>query len=286
MLTLFSQKTDDPGKVSINDFAVPGTKSVYLYYRALLTFPYSLDDKMSGARDKFFSLKNETYMRILLNKRDTNFNFFITREYANTEPDMKSITCYSINKKKVSTRKIKESGNNFLTKVDPNYFMDLSSFRNNDDNVIIDIAYSFTINSKKEINFYMDRTRDYKLVIIKADIPEIYTYQTSYDEKCLTKEISEPHDGPPIGYLPPSGIILQNSRFITKSAVESFNRPDISPDGKAISHPPVNIVPFNCMINTHVLKSKEYINAADDINIERFSTILTLSLLKIEEIYR
>lgn len=214
LMNLFSQKTNKTEKISVTDFLFKADKSAYLIYRSLFTFPYMENYNEAGALDKFFGLKNETFIRVFLNGNDTSLKFFAVPAFYKSKPELTSVTCYYLNRKKISLRKIKEPLPDLFISSDQGYFIDLYSFKNEDTNVIIDLNYTYSIDSKKEINVYIDNRMDYKFITIRLEVPEIYTYKVLYDKKCLSEEISKPYSGSTIGYS------LSGGRLISKQKNE------------------------------------------------------------------
>jgi hypothetical protein len=282
LISITSQNIDKPLDVLVNDFKVEGTRSIYLYYRSLFTFPYREDYKLAGARDWLFDLKNETYLRILLNNKDTSVKFFVIDRYYDFKPEIKSLTCYFLNNKKVFSNKINVKKTDLFIKEDQGYFMDLSAFKRIDKNVLIDVIFTYPIKSKKEINFYLDNRMDYKFLLIRIEVPEIYKYSISYERRYLIEEINKPRLGPTIGYTHPG---MRNSRFMSKyDNEEPYNRARESANKSNINIPPLILSPVQCFITPFNYKLIDYNFSESNDSIKNYPAILSLDLSMINEI--
>lgn len=287
---LYSQKikNPEPEKVTISDFSADGDKSVCLWYRSIYSFPYFYSYRTSGALDYLFSVKNETYMRILLNRNDTSFKFFAIHKYYHSIPELITVTCYYLNNKKITSGKFKGTVSVLIINYfDKGCFLDLSSLKDNARNLIVDIKFTYPIFSKKEINFYLDKKLDYKFMYVRMDVPEIYKYNINFDDRSITEEISKPHPGPILGYAPPPGVWAKNFHFMSKYIWEKFfNSPNIAPDGTVLPRPFGSPIPFYCMLNSYIFKSKgSFVSESDDPD-DNFPAIIKLGLNKIDEIWR
>ena len=285
-LNLYSQKIKDPKpeKVSISDFSVNGDRSVCLWYSSVFSFPYHYSDRSCGALDYLFSLKNEVYIRFLLNKKDTSFAI---AKFYNSIPELKTIVCYYLNENKIISSPTKGDSVLIINYFDKGCFLDLSSIIDTSRNMIVDLKYTYPIFSKKEINFYIDRKLDYKFLYIRIDVPEIYKYNINFVDSSLTMEISKPHAGPILGYGPPQGVIFENFHFMSKNSWEkSFNHPPpIAPDGRALSSIPKRLPPpYYCMINSFIFGSKTSFVVESVGQDDNFPAIIKLGLNKIDEI--
>jgi hypothetical protein len=286
LYNLNSQKIETPEKVTIADFESNGDSSVYLWYGSVFSFPYLGGDKGVGATDDLFSLKNETYLRILLNKSDTNFIFFELHKSSNCIPKLKSITCYYLNNNKITLISKGKDSVLIINYFEKGYYFDLSSLKDKESNVIVELQFTYTLKSKKEINFYMDRNEDYKNLYIRIDVPEIYKYKVRYDYDNLTEEIKKPRDGPTIGWYPdPSVIHLTGTRFIGKNTIDLMTRPRTLPNGtvsKAFHNIP--IYAFCCKLQAYIFKSIKYIDHQSFSSTDSIPSIISFHLTEIHEI--
>ena len=285
LTNLYSQKKDypEPEKVTVSDFSVDGDRSVCLWYRSLFSFPYAYSDSRVGAYDYLFSLKNETYMRILLNRNDTSFKFFALHKFYRSVPEIITVTCYYPDNKKIT------SGNNkgsesvlIINYFDKGCFFDLETLKDSTRNVIVDIKFKYPIFSKKEINFYTDKKLDYKFMYVRMDIPEIYKYYIDFDDKSLAEEIIKPHPGPIIGYGPKTAkyghLISSKNDWIL-----SYN-----PQPRTINGHPnpfyVLPIPYYCKLYSYIFQSKETNVSESEGTDDNFPAIVKFRLSKINEI--
>jgi len=105
----FSQKADSLPSVTLSDFNCKGSKSVCLYYKSLFYYDYSLPYVSVGAWDKYYSMHNDTRVRILLNRNDTGSVFFAVHMSYMTVPEISSATSYRLDHKKVASNYIRRS---------------------------------------------------------------------------------------------------------------------------------------------------------------------------------
>jgi hypothetical protein len=282
---LYSQKAENPPKITINDFSVSANKSTCLWYRSVFSFPYSYSDGNSGASDDLFKLKNDIYIRILLNKNDTCLNFFAVHRFYESVPEINSLTFFYLNDKKIISTTIKTGAiaiNNFFEK---GYYVDLSTIKDPEKNLIVDLKLSVNIKSKHKINFYIDKNLDYKYLTIRMDIPEIYKYKINYDSIVLTEKISKPHSGPIIGYdTQYSGIKIVGAHLVSKKFVDLANSPITTPTG-SVYKPNRMFPPFKIMLTTYTFNSKNYVFSSVDEIDKDFSSIVTFQLKEIKEIH-
>jgi hypothetical protein len=285
-LNLYSQKLEALEKVTVEDFFVKGDKSLYLYYSTLFSFPFRENEKLVGAFDFRFLLKNETLTRILINKNDSTSKFFAVHSFYNSAPELISVRLFYNLNSKIIPHSLEYSKIKFI-KADSGYFLDLSQIEKNDNNFIIDIRFAYYIKSKKKINFYLDRRIDYKSLLIRIDIPEIYIYDTVYNKKYLTCEQNKTHSGPIIGWSHPG---LRGTRFDSKAGMEKVQnlRKQSIKEVQNLSNrvydiPSVTYNPCFCMIHPQSFKSLEYI-VSDCDSGDKYPAIITLSLKEINEI--
>ena len=283
---LYSQKIKDPKpeKVTIADFSTSGNKSICLWYSSVFSFPYYYSEKSSGARDYLFSLKNETYMRILLNRNDTSFAI---NKFYNSIPELETIDCYYLNENIIISVPVKETDSVLITNYfDKGCFLNFSSLIDTARNMIVDLKYTYPIFSKKEINFYIDRNLEYKFLYIRMDVPEIYKYKINFVDSSFTMEISKPHAGPILGYGPPQGMIFENFHFMSKNSWEKnfIHPPSIAPDGKVLSFPKRLPPPYYCMINSYIFRSKTSFVFESVRSEDNYSAVIKLGLNQINEI--
>jgi hypothetical protein len=197
----FSQKADSLPSVTSSDFNCKGSKSLCLFYKSLFSYHYSLPYFIHGAFDKYYSLHNKTSVRILLNRNDTGSVFFAVHMSCMSVPEITSATSYRLNYKKVASNNIRRSpGILILNYYDKGCFFDLSSLKDSSENVIVDIKFTYPMFSKKEIGIYTDSNFEYRFMSVIMDIPEIYKYDTEFDDSLFTKERRRSLSGSIIGY--------------------------------------------------------------------------------------
>ena len=276
---LYSQKIKDlkPEKVTIADFSVIGNRSAYLWYSSIFSYPYSLPNNTCGARDCFFSVKNDTYIRILLNKNDTSSGLFALHKFYNSIPELIEVVSYYQVENEVISNNIK--GTTIINYYDKGCFFDLSTLRDITRNVIVDIKFSYPIFSRKEINFYRDKKLDYKSLYIRIDVPEIYKYNIEFDDGLLSYEITKPKSGRPIiGYIPIRGLISKSGFISLNSWNYVYNL--LKTDVPIYQMPE----PYYCNLYSHIFVSKEPIDSEIDNDDNNFSPIIEFRLDKINEI--
>ena len=286
LINSYSQKKDypEPEKITFSDFSADDDRSVCLWYRSLFSFPYAYSDGTSGARDYLFTLKNETYLRILLNKNDTSYKFFALHKSCNIIPKLNSIECYYLNNKEITSRSKGEESVLIINYFEKGYYFDLSSLKDNESNVIVDLKFTYTLKSKNEISCYIDRNNDYKYLYIRMDVPEIYKYKVRYDFDILTEEIKKPRDGPIIGWYPPS-FVHMNVRFVNKRHIDLMMRPTTFPDGTPNNSTRYwSTGTFRCKVQAYIFKSIKYIDHQSDSTEDSIPTIISFHLAEINEI--
>lgn len=281
LINVFSQKISNPEKVSISDFSIIGDKSVCFWYNSVISFPYAYSDRDCGAKDYLFSLENETYMRIILNRNDTSSMFLAVPKFYNSRPKLISASYYYLNNNDIVTQEIKDSRIKFVYYFDKGFYFDLSSFKGNDDNVIIDLQYSYPIESKKVIKISLDNKLNYKFIGMRLDIPEIYSYKFKYSQKYLTMKTDKQRRGPIIGWNATN--VTSYSHFSSKKWFDDLPKSIPTPDGQTM-HINRTLVPFLCNINPVTFNSKEFISIESDDAEDNFNEIVTLSLARINEI--
>jgi len=198
----FSQKADSLPLPSVtpSDFNCKGSKSVCLYYKSLFYYDYSLPDKDVGAWDLYYSMRNDTRVRILLNRNDTGSVFFAVHMSYMSVPKITSATAYRLVGGKATSFNIRRSSDILiLNYYDKGCFFDLSSLKDRSENMIVDIQFKYPVFSKKEIGIYTDSNFEYRFMNIIMDIPEIYKYNTEFDDSLFTKKIRR-SSGAIIGY--------------------------------------------------------------------------------------
>ena len=271
---LYSQKIKDPKpeKVTIADFSVNGDRSVCLWYSSVFFFPYSYSNSNCGAFDHLFSLKNETFMRILLNRKDTCSNLFAISNFYNSIPELQTINYYYLNEKKVLSGPLKELETvSIINYFDKGCFFDLSSLKDTAKNIIVDLIYTYPISSKKKINFYIDNKLEYKHLYIRMDIPEIYKYNVNFPDSSLTVEISKPHPGPVIGYSFSGATAISSKAYWDRFVKNIFEDKNLNPQP----------IPAYCLVNSFIFRSKKSF-AVESVSLEdNFPSIIKLDLNKI-----
>ena len=282
---LYSQKIKNPEPeiVTISDFSVDGDRSVCLWYRSLFSFPYAYSDSRAGAYDNVFSLKNETYMRILLNRNDTTFKFFALHKFNRSIPEITTVTCFYPDNKKIISGINKGSESVLIINYfEKGCFFDLETLKDSTRNVIVDIKFEYPIFSKKEINSYYDKKLDYKFMYVRMDIPEIYKYKINYDNETLAIEIKKPIVGPIIGYGPLQGGD-RSMRFTSRNHWNRlYNEPFQNMPG--LKRPYVSPHPYYIKLYPYIFKSNEYIISKCEDQDDNFPAIIKFKLSEINEI--
>jgi hypothetical protein len=199
----FSQKADSlpVPPVTASDFNCKGSKSVCLYYKSLFSYHYSLPYKEEGAWDMYYSMHNDTRVRILLNRNDTGSVFFAVHMSYMAVPEITSATSYRLDGGETTSFNTRRSpGILILNYYDKGCCFDLSSLKDSSENVIVDIKFTYPIFSKKEIGIYIDNNFEYRFMSIIMDIPEIYNYDMEFDDSLFTRKIRKSFSGATIGY--------------------------------------------------------------------------------------
>jgi hypothetical protein len=202
MFSLYSQKLVRFREVSNLDFNLTGDNSKILNYQCLVTFPYKGSDYVAGATDNLFGISVETQQRIQICKNDPDCRFMIiSKDYA-SNPIFKSIKLFYRDHNKINSKKIKESSIG-IDITDLGLCINFSSLKS-DSTIIIDIIYLYEIKSKKELSFRHDPKREYKEFNLQMEIPKIYKYNLTYDDKCLIKSEERESQASFIGWDYPS----------------------------------------------------------------------------------
>jgi hypothetical protein len=197
----YSQDTGHEPDVTISDFESSNfDMPTILLYRVNITFPYKANFGTSGAYDKFFWVKTETFIRLALNK--TNTSYCIVPNTGNSDQDIKlnSIRYYSYEHYSILQKKFKLSDAS-LTLKDSGYSLSFKPFI--DSIAIIDINLTSTSKSKDYISFKLDNNLIYRDFRLDIRIPEIYFYDIGIKDPCLVLKERKSSTGPVIGYFQP-----------------------------------------------------------------------------------
>jgi hypothetical protein len=279
---LYSQKIRDPEpeKIKISDLETNSTRSSCLRYSSVLSFRYSLPEMSTGAVDRYFSVKNETFMRILLNKHDTTSRFFILNEFYCSIPEIKNIVIYNIDLKKIVSRNVTGNDSVYLINYfDKGFYLDLSAFKDSTKNKVADIRFTNPVFSKKRFSFCIDSYLEYKYFIVKLDIPEIYKYHLDFDEENFINKIGRPYKGPFIGYGDSNVAPLEPSK-IHELIIEEDSRRG-HPRGVPNS---IHNIRNYCNIRSYIFISKNHIVPGNKDPDNVLPEVINLTLDKINEI--
>lgn len=287
---LYSQiiKDPKPEKVTISDFSVSGNKSVCLWLRSVFSYAYNLPDNDVGAQDRYFSVKNETYIRILLNRNDTSCRFFAVHKFYKSIPKITAVTCfYPVNKIIASRNKIDPGSVLIINYFDKGCFFDLVALKDSTRNVIVDIKFIYPIFSKKEINFYIDEKLDYKFLYVRMVIPEIYKYNIDFDDSLLIEKVRKPFLEPLIGYGP---VELSRTGGVPRARVNQLHIIAKSTMDQLIAHwtkglPDPHLPPYYCSVYPYIFRSKKPMNPGIENEDDNFPAIIKFNRSQINEIY-
>jgi hypothetical protein len=278
----FSQKADSLPLPQVNpsDFNCKGGKSICLYYKSLFSYHYSLPYNDQGAWDMYYSMHNETRVRILLNKNDTCGVFFALHMSCMSVPEITSGISYRLDHKKVASNNIRRSpGILILNYYDKGCFFDLSSLKDSSENVIVDIKFTYPVFSKKEIGIYTDSNTEYRFMSIIMDIPEIYRYDTEFDDSLFTRKIRKSLSGAIIGYY----FYKDTPGPLPKTIISKFNADRLSPQ---IPKSPVRFITTPCYCTNYInsFTSRKPIAPGSNDKECNFPALIKLHLKSIGEI--
>ncbi len=259
---LYSQNLEKPKDIDLTDFNNASENSKVLFYRCSVFFPYRGDKFIAGAKDTLFDVRAEVYLRILLNKNDSNCNFLICPKEYDQKPKFRLFKFNTTDQRMIISKKIKDSELEFVN-TEIGLFLNLTSFKK-DNNAIIDIKYAFTIKSKEAINFYLDANREYKDGQVEIDIPEIYKYSVNTDSRFIIDPVKKEKTGPFVGFRGFNG----SGELVGSYWVEHFGSSS-------------NFQRVECKLNSFLFQFKE--NCFSDSE-ESMQGIINLVLEKINEI--
>ena len=193
----FSQRLSKPEKLTEKHFMLKSSKHpLIIQDDNLITFPYHFDTNNIGALDMYFSLKVESFLRLLVNKSDSCKLLILPVTYENGLK-IKSVKYHYFKNKNISERKINVSDISQLT-TEKGYFLDFSKVIQ-DSSAIIDIFLNSESKNKQKLLIILDKEKTYKSYTIQMYIPRIYRYKEGFD-KCLSTKIEKDFRGPIIGY--------------------------------------------------------------------------------------
>lgn len=200
----YSQKLVKPEEITDKDFTfINFQTSTILLQNILISFPYHENNGTAGALDKYFSLRIESFIRILINKGDSCKKLIVLPKTFERGIRLNSIKYFYKNNNTISTRKIKEA-DIITTADDMGFYFDFSKIIK-DSLAVFDISFSSDSKSKENLLYYLDRNKIYKNFSAQIYIPEIYSYDIFPAESCFEINIKKELLGPKIGYKPTSG---------------------------------------------------------------------------------
>jgi hypothetical protein len=201
---IYSQKLEKPEEVSDKDFTIINYQTpTILSHNILMTFPYHENNGTAGALDKYFSLRIESLIRLLINKGDTCKKLLVLPKTFEKGVRITSIKYFYKNKNSISTRKIKED-DIIITSDDLGFYIDYSNIIK-DSSAVLDISFSSDSKSKEKLLYYLDKNKNYKNFSAQIYIPEIYSYDIFPTDSCFEINLKKDVLGPKIGYKPISG---------------------------------------------------------------------------------
>lgn len=214
----YSQKIKLPDDVESKDFVISNfSNPTVLCNKLLVTFPYRQNDGYAGALDKYFTLKAESFVRIIFNNRDSCLKLFVfPKSFEGIK--ITSIKYYYKNTNSIATRKIKESSV-MVTSDNVGSYVDFSKIIQ-DSTVIIDMSFKAESKNKGNISFNLDRNIVYKDYDVQLFIPEIYSYHLEAIDNFLVSDVQRELLGPEIGYNPGTGI---DGHLLPKVLADSFS---------------------------------------------------------------
>lgn len=194
---VFSQRLSKPEKLTEKHFMLKSPKyPLIIQDDNLITYPFHYNNNTTGALDKYFSLKVESFLRILVKQSDS-CNLLVLPIIYENGLKIKSIKYNYLKDKKITERKVIESDISQIT-TEKGYFLDFSKVIQ-DSSVIIDIYIHAESKNKQKLLFLIDKDITYKSYSIQLYIPRIYKYNEGFDT-CLSTKFEKDLRGPFIGY--------------------------------------------------------------------------------------
>jgi hypothetical protein len=195
----FSQKLKRPDKVTYADFVPSNFKSPTILCNLIqITFPFSPGNINAGALDRYFSLRIESFIRIVFNKDDSCKKLLILPKTFENGIKINSIEYYYKKNNKISTRKIKVTDIEIVTD-NTGYNLDFSKILQ-DSSMILDINFSSNSKNKSIFTLCIDNNKIYKDFNAQIYIPEIYSYNSITSDSCILENGNTEFPGPIIGY--------------------------------------------------------------------------------------
>lgn len=261
----FSQRIEKPGDLNLSDFSISSSSIDVLYQRTLITFLFDEDKSQAKVTDQQFRLSIESIIRIRLTRSSRNYNFVLFPNVFESDPKLKSIQYYYIDKGKIQNNKLKNI-DALLAKNDSAHYINFKDIIH-DSISIIELHFSLITQKKGEISIFNNKDVHYSNEKITINIPEIYTYKNLQVNDCFGLDIQN-MQGSVRGYY---DVNLPNANVIGKILADIFQK-----DYRGSTYRPVYF-----RINSFVYTLTDECKNNMSIN---YSPVLDLSLMSVASI--